>query len=222
MIRAAILSIWLCHAGAVAQAGAWPREAGEVFLSFGGNVALFGGATRPVHYDPTLYLEYGLTERLTLGLDGYTADAGRAGSLFGWLRLPWRPGEGDDVWAVSAGLGSTLLPDGDQEATTRLGLHWGRGLHSGWLALDAQGQIGVTRLSHQAKLEGTWGARLTPRWTGLMQAQVGYGLSGDIYAKLGGAAVLHATDRIDLRLGLTRALTGDRGGGLTLETWWRF
>jgi len=203
-------------------AGAWPRDEGETFLSFGGNVALFGGAMRPVHYDPMFYAEHGLTARLTLGIDGYTADAGTAGSLFAWLRLPWRPGDGDDVWAVSTGLGATLLPDGTHEATTRLGLHWGRGLESGWLALDAQGQLGVTRLSHQAKIEATWGHKITPLWTGLFQGQAGYGLSGDLYAKLSASVIWHTTETFDLRLGLTRAMTGDRGGGLTLESWWRF
>lgn len=222
MIRAVLLSLVIVLTGAMARAGAWPREEGELFLSFGGNIALFGDAVRPVHYDPTIYLEYGLTERLTLGLDGYTADAGTAGSLFAWLRVPWRPDAAGDVWAVSAGLGTTLLHDGAQEATSRLGLHWGRGLENGWLALDAQGQLGVTRLSHQAKIEASWGREFTPLWTGLMQGQIGYGLSGDTYAKIGASGILHATPGLDLRLGLTRALTGDRGGGLTLEAWWRF
>ncbi|WP_162620513.1 hypothetical protein [Limimaricola cinnabarinus] len=218
------LMLTLCFAlwAGMAHAGAWPREEGTSFLSLGGNVALFDGATRPVHYDPTLYLEHGITPRLTFGIDGYAADAGTAGSLFAWIRLPWRPELEGDVWAVSTGLGVTLLPDGDHEATGRLGLHWGRGLGNGWLALDAQGQLGVTRLSHQAKIEGTWGRELAPRWTGLIQAQAGYGLSGDIYAKTGGSLVWQASETLDLRLGLTRALTGDRGGGLTLESWWRF
>ncbi len=224
MPRVLILWVWLWvgwGADPVA-AGAWPREEGTTFVSFGGNVALFGGATRPVHYDPMIYVEHGLTPRLTFGIDGYTADAGTAGSLFAWIRLPWRPGDGGDVWAASTGLGTTLLPDGTHEATTRLGLHWGRGLETGWLALDVQGQLGVTRLSHQAKVEGTWGRKLTPQLTGLLQGQTGYGLSGDLYAKLGASVVWHATEALDLRIGLTRAMTGDRGGGLTLEGWWRF
>ncbi|MCP1167188.1 hypothetical protein [Limimaricola litoreus] len=216
------LSLILCICSGAAFAGAWPREEGTTFLSLGGNVALFDGATRPVHYDPTIYLEYGVTPRLTFGIDGYAADAGTAGSLFAWIRLPWRPERGGDVWAVSTGLGMTLLQDGYREATTRLGLHWGRGLETGWLAVDAQGQLGVTRLSHQAKVEGTWGRDLAPRWTGLIQAQTGYGLSGDIYAKIGGSFAWQAHETFELRLGLTRALTGDRGGGLTLESWWRF
>ena len=217
-----LLSLCLSLWAASALGGAWPREKGTTFLSFGGNVALFDGATRPVHYDPTIYVEHGATARLTFGIDGYAADAGTAGSLFAWIRLPWRPERAGDLWAVSTGLGMTLLPDGDREATTRLGLHWGRGLGNGWLALDAQGQLGVTRLSHQAKAEVTWGREIAPRWTALAQGQAGYGLTGDIYAKIGGSLVWQAHDTLDLRLGLTHALTGDRGGALTVESWWRF
>ena len=65
-----------------AHAGAWSREKGELFIAAGGNFLLSEGARLPVHYDPTLYAEYGASERVTLGLDIHTADAGRIGTAF--------------------------------------------------------------------------------------------------------------------------------------------
>lgn len=217
-----ILSLAGVAGPGAAVAGAWPRDEGEVFLSLGGNLALFGDAVRPVHYDPTVYLEYGLTDRLTLGFDGYTADAGSVGSLFGWARMPLGPTDRNAKWAVSGALGATLLASGRYDPMLRLGLHWGRGLDDGWLAVDAQAQVGVGALSHQAKIDASWGYGLGRGWTVLMQGQVGYGLQGDLYAKLSPSLVYKVNDAISLRAGLTRALTGDRGGGLTFETWLRF
>ncbi|EYD72204.1 hypothetical protein [Limimaricola hongkongensis] len=217
-----LLSAWAGLAGGAAQAGAWPREAGETFLSFGGIVALSEEDGALSRIDPTIYLEYGLTERLTLGLDGYAADDGGSGNLFGWARLPLATGANGDVAAISAGAGAVLVDEDDTEAAARLGLHWGRGIEEGWLSIDAQALLALSSLSHEAKIDATWGQSLSPRWTGMLQGQVGYGLDGDAYAKLGASAVLHVAPDLDLRIGLSRAITGDPDAGLSVETWWRF
>ena len=52
--------------------------------------------------------------------------------------------------------------------------------------------------------------------------QVGTGLEGDFYAKLSPSIGYSLSETIDLRMGLTHALTGDRGSGLLVETWIRF
>jgi hypothetical protein len=204
------------------HAGAWPREEGTVFLSFGGNVALFGEAVRPVHYDPTVYLEYGLTERLTIGIDGFTADKGTAGSLFVFARAPVLAESGSDKLAVSLGLGATLMPDGSLEGTPRLGLHWGRGLSNGWLAADTELTYGLTRETAQTKIDVTAGYNLTDDWTAILVATAGIGLTGDVYVKASPSILYHVNDTISIRTGLVQALSGDYGGGLSLEAWIRF
>lgn len=219
-ILAAILSLSATHAAERAHAGAWPREEGETFLALGGIATLEDGATS-ARYDPTLYAEHGVTDRLTLGIDGYAGDA-ETGSLFVWGRLPLPSGAGGDVRAVSAGLGTTRLSDGGHAAAGRIGLHWGRGWDDGWLALDAQAQLGTDRQARRTKAEATWGRRLTPQWSGLLQGEIGHGPDDGTQARAGGSVLRHVTPGFDIRAGLNHALAGGRDTGLTLEGWWRF
>ena len=76
-MKTAVLAVLLCLWGHAAVSGAWMRDKGSLFIAAGGNFWLSDGSQLPVHYDPTLYAEFGLTERLTLGLDLYTADKGQ-------------------------------------------------------------------------------------------------------------------------------------------------
>lgn len=208
--------------GAAAVAGAWPREEGGVFISVGGNMILFGEAARPVYYDPTLYLEYGLTRRLTIGIDGYTADKGDAGSLLGYARLTFGSLDRPARTAVSIGAGATLYPTGLTERTLRLGLHWGRGMEWGWLSADYAMTIGTTLDRFQEKLDLTAGYRVDESWSALLSAEAGLGLELDFYAKVSPSVVFDINDSVSLRATLTQALTGDHGGGAGMQVWFRF
>lgn len=211
--------LWLICAPISAMAGAWTREEGSLFVSFGGNVALFDHATRPVHYDPTVFLEYGLSPRLTIGLDGYTADKGQAGSLFGFARTPVGPTDGPVVVAVAFGLGLTKTPTGPLWETVRIGGHLGQGLAHGWLALDAEATRVLQQPLVQTKMELTWGHQLGNGWTSVLSGQIGTGLEGDFYAKMNPSVTYDLTQGVRLRAGYVRALTGDRGSGLSAQVW---
>jgi hypothetical protein len=86
-MRLIIIFLWLISVASLAGAGAWSRNNGQLFITAGGNFLLSSGAQLPVHYDPTLYAEYGFSECLTLGMDLHTADAGRIGSVFFFCEL---------------------------------------------------------------------------------------------------------------------------------------
>ncbi|GGL69145.1 hypothetical protein [Wenxinia marina] len=221
-LRALMAAACIALVAGAATAGAWPRDEGEVFVSVGGNFALFNGAVRPVHYDPTIYLEYGLTDRLTLGLDGYLADAGTAGSGFAFIRWPLGRAEGADPVAVSLGFGAVILPDATVEPSGRLGVHWGRALDNGWLAVDAEIVQAFRADRRQTKVEASWGYRFAGGWSSILSAQAGTGLTGDFYAKVMPSVAYEWSEGITLRLGLTQALTGDHGTGLTFQTWITF
>lgn len=208
-------------AAPTAQAGAWAREEGTFFLSFGGNAALFGDAVRPVYYDPTVFLEYGLTPRLTIGIDGYTADRGDAGSLLGFARLAFDDGTGPDRFAASLSAGYTLLPNAEGVETLRAGLHWGRGLDDGWVAVDATATW-LLDAGTQHKVDATWGHAFDERWTSVFTVEAGIGLTGDFYAKVTPSLVAEITPAISLRAGFVQALTGDHGGGLLVQSWITF
>ena len=214
-----ICLFWLICAPISAMAGAWTQEEGSLFVSFGGNVALFDHATRPVHYDPTIFLEYGLSPRLTLGLDGYTADKGEAGSLFGFARTAIGRTDGPVVVALAFGLGLTKTPTGPLWETVRIGGHLGQGLDRGWLALDAEATRVLQQPLVQTKMELTWGHRLGNGWTSVLSGQIGSGLEGDFYAKMNPSLTYDLTQSIRLRAGYVQALTGDRGSGLSAKVW---
>ena len=220
MLRCALLLVSVL--ATPAGAGAWAREEGTWFVALGGNVALLGDAVSPVYYDPTIYLEYGLTPRLTLGLDGFTADRGTAGSVFVFLRFPLGPAEGNERFALSLATGATLMPDRTLEETPRLGFHWGRGLDGGWLAVDAEVKYGLTRGIAQSKVDMTWGHRFDDQWSSVLVTTAGIGLEGDFYAKVAPSLAYEVNDRLSLRAGAVQALTGDFGTGVNAEVWLRF
>ncbi|WP_236951419.1 hypothetical protein [Ketogulonicigenium robustum] len=213
-------------------AGAWPRDEGEVFISLGGNVALFS-SVRPVHYDPTYYVEYGVTPWLTVGLDGFHADRGAARNAFGFARIPLLQNVAGHQLAVSVAVGQLRYKGLDRDAETlpmaRLALHWGYGLNDGWLAADVQTQFHLPRdgaddgpdLS-QSKADLTWGYRFGGHWMMTWTLQLGYGLDHDFYAKITPAAGFELREGLSLRGSYTQALSGDRGAALGLEAWFTF
>ena len=75
--------------GQGALAGAWPQETGHAFLSLSYEVAVPRGELAGGSGDPapefegyrTLYFEYGLTPRLTAGLDFGGVERGRESGL---------------------------------------------------------------------------------------------------------------------------------------------
>lgn len=217
----AIFCLWVAG-GKTSLAGAWPREEGTFFAAAGGNVVLFGDAARPVYYDPTLYLEYGLTPRITLGIDGYTADKGTAGSLLGFAQLSFGSLDRPSRTAVSVAAGLTRIPTGATDQTFRLGLHWGRGADWGWMSTDYAMTFGSTIGKFQEKLTLTSGYRFNDTWTGLLSAEAGLGLELDFYAKISPSVVYHLNDRVSLRASYTQALTGDGGGAAGLQAWFNF
>lgn len=217
-----IILLFLLTLPGVLSAGAWPRDTGDLFIAAGGNFLLSPGAELPVYYDPTVYAEYGLSDRLTLGLDLYTADRGRIASAFGFARVPVGSISGPLRSAVSLGYGYRLNPDTSTEALLRLGLSLGRGLDHGWLAADTSATYGTRDTTWRPKADFTWGRAWSDRWTTTLQLQTGQGYFDDNYAKVSPTVIFTLRDSIRINLGAVKALTGDGGGALKLETWLTF
>ncbi|MEL6681689.1 MAG: hypothetical protein AAFQ09_03480 [Pseudomonadota bacterium] len=203
-------------------AGAWAREKGHVFVSSGGNFLLSDGAELPVHYDPTFYLEYGLTERLTFGIDYHTADQGRIQTGFVFARFPLGDVTGRDRFAASLGFGARVDEYNPRENLTQGGLFWGRSYTSGWYALDYTATYGELTEAFRSKADLTWGHNLTARWTTTLQLQTGEGFSGDVYAKINPSVIFTLTENHRISLGAVKGLTGDGGSALKLNIWSTF
>lgn len=176
LLSAVVLSLMPC----LVLAGAWPREKGSAFVSAEQSVewakgeAVDGtGATGDATADTdarvaagftTLYGEYGLTARLTLGAKlGMTADRMRNEGLL-FARYPLGAGNGANRFAAELGVGVTL--DGGQmsDVLVRPGLSWGRGYDSrlgpGWMGVEATVTRGLQTGAQWANIDTTIG--LTP------------------------------------------------------------
>ena len=139
------LTIRLCRAllavtAGAAQAGPWPREKGAVFLSFSEERDREGNSYT------SLYGEYGMTARNTLGFELGHSNAGETSAMIWWQKVLDK-GEGPDRITVSTGMG-VLQRDEELVPLAQVGASWGRGWDSlpllrgirggGWLAVDAR------------------------------------------------------------------------------------
>jgi hypothetical protein len=116
---------------------AWPRGEDKSFVALSYESTVDG----PDFGDyGAFYYEYGVTEKLTFGLDiGKSRDAGQV-SAIAFLRYPLGAPEGDNVFAAELGLGWAER-DGSAVAALRPGLSWGRPVSgawgSGWLGVES-------------------------------------------------------------------------------------
>ncbi len=208
--------------GAHADAGAWMREPGDVFLSFTSSVAPTDDPVDPVRIDPTLYAEYGVNPRLTIGLDGYLADNMREGEGFVFARIPVAPNHLADPVAVIAALGLRASQTESPEPLLRVGASWGRGLSRGWLAADALATYATRADGIDTKLDLTAGWNVTDRLSAILQVQTGQSSRGDPYAKVAPSAVWRLRDGLRVEFGLVAPLTYDAPVSLKLGTWFEY
>ncbi|SFR46236.1 hypothetical protein SAMN04488005_2227 [Yoonia tamlensis] len=218
-MRYIVPTVFFALCACAAQAGPWPREKGVVFTAFGGNFLLSEGAQLPVNYDPTFYGEYGLNGTVTFGVDYHTADLGRIQAAVFFASFPLGEPVGPDVFSAQIGLGARMDPLNPVEHLLRGGVSWGRGLDSGWMAIDASATYGDIDQLWRPKADFTWGHHLNDRWSVMAQLQTGQGYDDDTYAKVNPAVIFHINDRYSVSIGAVHALTGDRGSALKLDLW---
>lgn len=218
-----------------AQSGPWPRDEGTVFLSLAQEREASGNGYA------SLYGEYGLGARMTMGLELGLARRGDATVLV-WAER----GLGTDAlrYAVSLGFGLSrqedqLLPVG------QLGLSMGRGIETrfgaGWLALDTRVQVVAKPMAEElktssgppllyeylipetgVKTEATLG--LKP-WDGTMligQLRMTQRVDEDFGANLAASVVRDLTGMAKLELGVIQPVTGNGEAALRLGTWLSF
>lgn len=218
-MRLIVTIFYIITAAGPAFAGAWAREKGQTFIASGGNFLLSDGAQLPVHYDPTLYAEYGLSPLITVGLDYHTADQGRIDTGFIFVRFPLGETTGRDQLAASLAFGARIDEFSPLEKLVRGGVSWGRGLERGWLSVDYTATYGNIDQVFRSKADFTWGYKFNDRWTSSLQLQTGEGFTDDVYAKISPAIIFRANDTYSISVGAVQAVTGDRGSALKLDLW---
>ncbi|MFK7838231.1 MAG: hypothetical protein AB8B60_18635 [Sulfitobacter sp.] len=176
------LGLWLV-APQVAEAGAWLREKGSGFT------ALTFGMNKDEENSPSLYFEYGLTEKTTVGFDIHAAMNGAslrdASGMIFLRRTLWHL-NGPHKLSYELGLGGTyrddlLLP------TVKTGVSWGRGFQlwerNGWINVNAAYIYEPMQGSSLSKLEGTVGLDLGKITTGMIEIAMSR-MDGDTFSSI--------------------------------------
>lgn len=230
MVRALVLLIMVILP-ANAQAGAWLREKGAVFLSWSNTISTRSDSLYAT--DTSLYAEYGLTSRLTVGFDGYLGATGKASEAYMFMRFPLGKQDRPARMALTFGVGAKSIPNPwgstTEQTLAKAGFSWGRGLKRGWLAFDAsvssvvQSSIFVTGQSGTSfSADFTFGQKPSERLMLIWQMQTGKTTNGPTYAKFAPSMVWSFGNKNSIEIGLVKGLTGDETQSLKVGFWKSF
>lgn len=168
MKRAIILAM-CCGVGQAADAGAWLREKQTGFAS------LSFGVTETEDATGTFFLEYGLSEKTTIGVDisAFRANSSAVngfGNLF--VRRSIGPTDRTSKWAYEVGIGGYFDEDKTLPAV-KTTVSWGRGFQMrdrpGWVNIDATYILEPELKSDETKLDATAGYAFGGITTGILE-----------------------------------------------------
>ena len=238
-VQIATAAVALVLLPAAATAGAWPRDEGKSFLSFGIEAGDAGGDAGEGPY-VSLYGERGLPRRWTVVLDAGARTGGGDATAAVTLRFPLDDGAGRDRFALSFGGGLGIedgrtLADvpglGQARPFARAGAHWGRGIATpwgeGWAGLDASADLSVPVIAGEDpatawKLDATLGLRPADGLATILQVQSGRPLAGDTYLRLQGTLVRRLGPALNVEAGAVVGLSGDETAAARLGVWLDF
>ncbi|MFG6559657.1 hypothetical protein [Sulfitobacter sp. 1A15299] len=189
-----------------AAAAAWPRGEDKSFVTLSYETTVDG----PDFGDfGAFYYEYGVTEKLTFGLDiGKSQSAGQV-SAIAFLRYPLELSGGDNVFAAEVGLGWAER-DGSAVAALRPGLSWGRPVSgawgSGWLGVESTFAIyedGETL----GKIDSSFGINYKNGSLSIFKLEFAAPSDGDETLAFAPAHVIKVSENSFLELGLSHEFT---------------
>ncbi len=220
-MRLILLVALICLSAQTALAGAWPRTKGSGFVSVASRLAWPQDISNwqekaPTETYQTLYIEYGLTERFTFGLDVGRAVSGE-GKTVGFLQMPLRDRDTGPKVSVQLGFGQI---SGAQ--VVRPGLSAGWGLEKGWVSVDGVAEMRMADLKTDFKLDMTWGRNLPRDRKLVIQLQSGVPYADPSFVRFAPSVVVPINTRFMVELGGTYGLTGDNSMGLKIGLWAEF
>jgi hypothetical protein len=214
-----MLALSLTIPGGNAAAGAWPREAGKTFLathvrlSWPRDIATWTDPS-PTRTYRTLYVEHGVTDALTLGLDIGHAVTGNDKTVV-FLQLPLVRTE----TKMTAQLGFGRIAE---ERIVRPGLSIGRGRERGWMTADVFAELSLESGRRAYKADLTWGRNLSRDRKLILQMQLGMTGTDPAFARFAPSYVFPVTDRVKFELGAMVGLRNDEAVGVKLGFWSSF
>jgi hypothetical protein len=195
--------------------------------------ALAGGVQALAPY-ASLYAEYGLGQRMTLGAQFGRDDTVREGAIF--LRYTFTPPDAPWQIALDGGVGlraGTAMAD---RRLLRLGASVGRGLgavdaprpwlpirhHGGWASLDVTGLFDPDTSETIWQAEGTLGIAMSDRLRLMVQIKAEDWPGSEPAYRVTPGATWALSDRATAQVGFTMGLADDPTLGLTLGLWRSF
>lgn len=216
-----------------------------MFLSFSGE------GDRDGNSYASLYGEYGLSPRHTLGFEIGHSNGGQISALI-WLQRALDRGEGPDRWVMSIG-GGAIRREGSTLPVAQIAAGWGRGLDAvpilariprgGWLGVEARlkvagamksdlavqelaaggaGPLAYLTPEMEAKAEVTLGWNATSSMMLVNQLRLEYRDDTGFSSKLATSLVRDLPGQARLELGVIMPLSGTGEQALKLGTWLEF
>ena len=205
----------------LSYAGPWPRNVGQVFLSFTGETALDGAAQNAF----AIYGEYGLTPRTTLIGELRLPGDGLANPT-GYVavrRLVGMVSPSDPV-ALSGRLGFSEI-GGDAAISVSPGIHLGHGFQSalgnGWITFDGWYHVPLDGSERATQIDSQIGTRLPGNWL-LMLGASRYTTSGYQGTKITPSAALRIGNGRSLQLSYTEEFGDTPASSLEASLWMEF
>ncbi|SFC97157.1 hypothetical protein [Tropicimonas isoalkanivorans] len=219
--------------------GAWPRGKGNGFLSvswttFGDAVGYVKEISGPLSEKPELeltnesavYAEYGISERLTFGLDSFSRRESNLSSAILFIaaalgNLDWK-----NHYGAQIGYGPVRDWLDRKDSVLRAGLAYGRGYQSpwgdGWVEVDGKLGWQVDAEERYWKIDSTLGYNATDRSMLYLQIQSGAGVDGPIYVRAVPTYVRRFGHGISVESAILLGMQNDNAQGLKLGAWLDF
>lgn len=191
-----------------AGAGAWPRAEGQSFLSYSYQFQI--NETTDNNYS-SLFYEYGVTERLTFGIDAGRSDG--SGDLTGlvFLRTPVVATDAGTWISVELGVGAIEIAE-ETYGLLRPGISWGRGFEtawgSGWAGIESSYAFRGDG-SEEAKVDATLGINHASGALSMVQIQYSAPTGADDSVSIAPSHVVNLGNGFSLELGAAYKLSNE-------------
>lgn len=215
-----LLMLVVCGA---AHGGAWPREEGRWFISASQNISHYSTGIADGYQ--SLYIEYGVTRKLTFGAKLWRRADRQYGDLYTFVSYPVSPPEHENKFALSLGFGARHYADGRVLPLVVPHFAWGRGFETplmpGWMAVDLY--LGHVFYADDGfrKADFTFGLKPDDKTHLILQLRTYEEPLGSV-AIFAPSYVRQVTRDAKLELGLTYRMQERRRLGVIFGTWIEF
>ncbi len=221
-MRLCLYMVFLLLQSSTAHASAWMREQGAWFISSAMNIWSSMDTEEQRIFDPTFFAEYGLTSRVTIGVDYFSGALDTRHTAFVFSRFPLGDLDGPDRFSGGFGIGGETDLITPIAPLLRGTLSWGRGLSRGWAAVDTSATYNRETEIWRPKADFTWGYNLSDNWTVMSQVQTGRGDDQSRYTNFSPSLIYTFNDNLRITLGGTQSLSNEDESTVRLSLWQTF